>query len=55
MLKEGGPKAVKFYLDLLTRIEQSAKEFHEYREEQFLKITFVCTAIKFYFFFNMMN
>ena len=36
MLKKGGPEAVKFYLDLLKKIEQSEKEFHEYREEHFL-------------------
>ena len=33
MLEKGGPTAVKFYLDLLKKIQQSEKEFHKYQED----------------------
>ena len=36
MLGEGGPEAVRFYLDLLKRIEAAEKEDHKHRDETVL-------------------
>ena len=36
MLADGGPKAVRFYLDLLKKIKLAEEEFHRNREEHVL-------------------
>ena len=36
MLGEGGPEAVRFYLDLLKRIEAAEREDHKHRDETIL-------------------
>ena len=36
MLGEGGPEAVRFYLDLLKRIEVAEREDHKHRDETVL-------------------
>lgn len=36
MLNEGGPKAVKFYLELLKKIQVSENQFHKYKKAHML-------------------